>query len=262
MGYRCQDRTNSLDPARREERGAAMKGTIHILKHVEDEGPGLLGDFFQKLGWGLVIAELYRGQQPPENLDLAAAVIVLGGPMNVYEEETYPFLKREDDFIRQVLREEIPFLGICLGAQLLAKACGASVTKARHKEIGWFEVSLTAEGQWDPLFRGLGGSVPIFQWHGDTFGVPEGGTLLATGDLCRNQAFRVGSTAYGLQFHAEVTPRMVGEWLEKERAHVDVESIEREGVRFRDHYTAQAGIFLGNFQRIIESSLKGRQGVL
>src|SRR5512137_1534563 len=124
-----------------------MDKAVLIVKQVEQEGPGMLGTFFEDAGWRLVTVELGRGESLPDQVDSFAAVVVLGGPMNVYEEGAHPFLREEDLLIREVLREEIPFLGICLGAQLLAKACGARVMKAAHKEVGWYTVELTKQAR-------------------------------------------------------------------------------------------------------------------
>jgi GMP synthase-like glutamine amidotransferase len=231
-----------------------VKGKIYVGEHTEDEGPGLLGEFFQGLGWDLVRLALYRGDELPENLDSAAGVVILGGPMNVYEEEEYPFLKEEDMFIKKVLREEIPFLGTCLGAQLLARACGAAVTKSPHREIGWYDVELTEEGRRDSLFRGLGPTLPVFQWHEDTFALPDGAVLLASGKVCRHQAFRVGRRAYGLQFHMEVTADMVKAWSGKEGPAVDAGRIEKEGAALRARFEDQARLMFDNFRRAMESA--------
>lgn len=238
-----------------------MNEKIYIIKHVEDEGPGLLGDFFRHLGWESVLVELYRGEALLYDLESPAGVIVLGGPMNVYQEEDYPFLKMEDQFIRKMLKEEVPLLGICLGAQLLAKACGARVHKSPWKEIGWYEVELTREGQRDALFRGLGRDLCVFQWHEDTFEIPKGGALLATADPCPNQAFKVGPSAYGLQFHVEVTLDMVKVWAEKERQAVSPARLEREGAALRGRLETQAQTIFANFQRRVESALRVKKTV-
>lgn len=142
-----------------------------------------------------------------------SALVVLGGPMNVDQTDRYPFLAREVEWIRQAIAAELPVLGICLGSQLLAKALGASVRANGIKEIGWYDVALTADAKQDRLFGDCQPVLPVFQWHGDTWDLPEGATLLATGAACRHQAFRFGELAWGLQFHWEVTPAMVCEWL-------------------------------------------------
>ena len=145
----------------------------------------------------------------PRELD---AVLSMGGPMNVYEEQQYPFLRDETRFLQEAAARDLPVLGICLGAQMIAKAAGAAVTKNRVEEVGWGTVSLTGEGLADPLFRGLPATLPVFQWHGDTFGIPAGGTLLATGEDCHHQALRF-RRSYGLQFHLEADRALLGDWF-------------------------------------------------
>jgi GMP synthase-like glutamine amidotransferase len=115
-------------------------------------------------------------------------------------------------FIRQVVRAGIPYLGICLGGQLLAAALGAAVAPNRWDELGSLQVALTDEGRGDPLFSCLPPEFVTFQWHHDSFDIPEGGTLLAGSSACRHQAFRVGERAWGLQFHPEVTEKIIRDW--------------------------------------------------
>lgn len=233
-----------------------MDGKILIVKHVSNEGPGLAKSFFENQGWPLEIVDLSTGAGLPSNLSDIAAVILLGGPMNVYEEEEYPFLKKEDDFISRLIVEDIPFLGVCLGAQLLAKACQGRVLRADTREVGWFTVNVTKEGRQDALFSGLPGSLTVFQWHEDTFEIPLGGTLLVRGKTCRNQAFKVGNHAYGMQFHIEATADMVSEWMNDQRGRVDVDKIIKTSVVKKDVLEKQAYDIFGNFLRIIESSLR------
>ncbi|MDE2221758.1 MAG: type 1 glutamine amidotransferase [Candidatus Omnitrophica bacterium] len=185
---------------------------ILIIKHIDIEGPGTLGDFFKSQGQEFQIVELGAGDPLPADPHAYKAVVVLGGPMNVDEEDKYPFLKPENEFIRKVLEAEIPFLGICLGSQLLAKAAGAKVIQSPVKEIGWYHIRLTPEGQRDPLFKGFNAQDPVYHWHGDMFQIPDRGQLLATAQGCPHQALKVGPNAYGLQFHVEVTDRSIKEW--------------------------------------------------
>jgi GMP synthase-like glutamine amidotransferase len=186
---------------------------ILIIKHISLEGPGTLGEYLDKNGISTYSVDLSGGDILPDFPQDYVGVVILGGPMNVYEEDKFPFLKDEQRFIQTVLSAEIPLLGICLGAQLIAKAAGARVYKAKSKEIGWYRLKLTPEGATDPLFKGFTDEFFVFQWHGDTFDVPESGKLLATSDGCPNQAFRYGKCAYGLQFHLEVTSSMIREWI-------------------------------------------------
>jgi GMP synthase-like glutamine amidotransferase len=231
-----------------------MRRSIVIIKHVEQEGAGFMEPFLREEGWGLDIIELALGERLPDAPGEYGAVIVLGGPMNVYQVHEYPFLEEEEHFIRKALAEEVPMLGICLGAQLLAKACGARVKKAAHKEVGWFSVGLTKEGMGDGLFTGFPGHMKVFQWHEDTFEIPAGGVLLARGKTCRNQAFRMGRNAYGLQFHVEATPSMIEEWMKDEGGKIDTAKVFAEGVLLKDAYEEQARRFCLNFKALIEAS--------
>jgi GMP synthase (glutamine-hydrolysing) len=242
----------ALRPFRRMD----MDKTILIVKHIAQEGPGLIGRYFIDDGWELRTIELGNGEKLPDSLHDVSAVIILGGPMNVDEEDVYPFLKEEEKFIRKVLIEEIPMLGICLGAQLIAKTCSAAVTKASEKEIGWYHVKLTEEGQEDSLFRGLPKNITVFQWHEDTFELPDNGVLLAQSKKCRNQAFRIGNDVYGLQFHIEVTDDMIEIWMKGEEGKVNVEKIMSDTEKVRDDFEQQVKQIYLNFKALIESAIR------
>lgn len=187
---------------------------ILIIKHVLQEGPGTIAEFYSDIK----TIELSRGEALPADVSGIDAVFSMGGPMNAYDES----LKDEDRFIKLLLEKEIPFFGVCLGAQLLAKACGAKVYKAPVKETGWHTVGLMD----DPLFSGLPKDIDVLQWHEDTFDIPTNATLIAAGKEVRNQAFRVGRCAYGLQFHIEVTQKMITDWF-GECLGPDLEHLER-----------------------------------
>jgi len=187
---------------------------VLIIKHVDIEGPGLIEHCLKQKAVPHRIICLETGEPLPGPSGFTH-IVLLGGPMNVYEEDRYPFLKSEDLFIKEAIQRGKHVLGICLGAQLIAKALGARVTKSPVKEIGWSEVSLTEEGLKDPLFSALPKAFPVFQWHEDTFEIPRWGTLLATSPDVPNQAFQYGDNAYGLQFHLEVTMDMIREWTEE-----------------------------------------------
>jgi GMP synthase-like glutamine amidotransferase len=165
---------------------------------------------------------LDRGDRIPD-LGECGAVIVLGGPMNVDEERRFPWLFEEKAALRRTVDAGIPVVGICLGSQLLARSFVAQVKRNPVKEIGWSAVTFTDEGKQDQMFSGLGGVLPVFQWHGDTFDLPDSAILLATSTLCAHQAFRVGKRAYGLQFHIEVKPHMIAECVGEYRTEVEQE---------------------------------------
>jgi len=218
------------------------RAMILIVKHIDIEGPGTLGDFLKSQGEDFKIIELGAGEKLPSDLSLFKAVVVLGGPMNVDEEDKYAFLKPENEFIQKVLNAEIPYLGICLGSQLLAKAAGARVIKSPVKEIGWYNIQLTPEGKGDPLFEGFKPQDPIYHWHGDMFQIPANGKLLATAEGCPHQALKVGKNAYGLQFHVEVTDKSIKEWCDEYVAN-DLKGTESHAKSMMDDYWKYKKIF-------------------
>jgi GMP synthase-like glutamine amidotransferase len=185
-----------------------------VLQHVAVEGPGTLAPYLEARGWQLDTVALYAGARLPEEARGYQAVIVMGGPMGVYDEAEYPFLRDEHHFLRRAIAQEVPLLGVCLGSQLLAKALRARVYRNPQKEIGWYTVDLTPAGATDPLFAGLTSPVPVFQWHGDAFDIPAGAISLASSPLCAHQAFRYGERVYGLLFHLELTPAIIHRWIE------------------------------------------------
>jgi GMP synthase-like glutamine amidotransferase len=150
--------------------------------------------------------------------------------MGVYERDRFGFIDEEAELARNAIAKNIPVLGICLGSQIMAHALGAPVTKNRPKEIGAMTVELTPEGTADPLLLGLGPEVSVFQWHGDTFGIPATAVRLASSPTTANQAFRYGRRAYGFQFHVEVTPEMVAEWLAEYREEITSEGLDAEAI--------------------------------
>jgi GMP synthase (glutamine-hydrolysing) len=188
---------------------------ILALRHVPHEGLGLLEDIFRERGLAYDVLDLPCGAPRSFNPGQLSGLVVLGGPMNVDEVDRYPFLTDEVQWIRQAVAAGVPVLGICLGAQLLAKASGARVFANALKEIGWYRIDWTGAAANDAILGGCGESSCVFQWHGDTFDLPPAATLLATSPQCRHQAFRVGNSAYGLQFHIEVSAAIIAEWLDE-----------------------------------------------
>ncbi|MBZ0258297.1 type 1 glutamine amidotransferase [bacterium] len=185
---------------------------VLFLQNITLEGPSLIGSFLNKRNIPYQVNDLYAGDPVPERPEKYRAVVALGGPMNADDDDKHPYLAGEKKFLRACVDEGVPVLGICLGAQLLARALGARVYKNKTSEIGWLTVDLTEDGLRSPLMKGLDAPLPVFQWHGDTFDLPEGGKRLAGSPDCRNQAFSVGSTAFGLQFHLEVTCNDAADW--------------------------------------------------
>ena len=233
---------------------------ILIIKHIDIEGPGTLGDFFKSQGEPFETIELGAGEILPSSPGKYKAVVVLGGPMNVDEEDRYPFLKPENDFIQKVLKEGVPFLGICLGSQLLAKAAGAKVVSSPVKEIGWYQIQICEVGKRDSLFDGFREEVPVYHWHGDMFQLPSNGRLLATAQGCPHQALKVGKNAYGLQFHVEVTDKSIREWCDEycendlagRKDHA--KSMMEDYWKYKKAFDAQAQRLYQNFLGIIKDN--------
>ena len=172
------------------------------MQHVEWEGPGIIAREAKSRGLDVEVRRLDLEDEIPE-ADHVDGLVIMGGPFGAYEEDWYPFLAKECALLATAVRRGSPVLGVCLGAQLLAKVLGGKVFPGHGAEIGFGSIDLTQAGQQDPLFTGIGDFLPAFHWHGDTFTLPEGATLLASSQMYAQQAFRFGSCAYGLQFHVE-----------------------------------------------------------
>ena len=181
---------------------------IHALQHVAFEGLGHIEQWIAAQGYRLRISHLYDGDALPA-LDDFDRLVIMGGPMNIYEDEQYPWLAAERDFIRRAIAAGKSAVGICLGAQLLADALGSRVYAGRHKEIGWLPIRVTEAGQKSLLWQGLPTAPVVFHWHGDTFDVPAGAVHLAESEGCVSQAFVYDNRILGLQFHLESTPQTV-----------------------------------------------------
>ncbi|NQY91109.1 MAG: gamma-glutamyl-gamma-aminobutyrate hydrolase family protein [Deltaproteobacteria bacterium] len=186
---------------------------ILVFQHVAHELLGTLNPLLKDSGFRIRYVNFDRDPAARPSLDGYFGLVVLGGPMNVDQVDLYPFLAVEVELVAEALQRGMPVLGICLGAQLLARALGADVRPHHSKEIGWYQINPTAAGADDPVFAGMSDTEHIFQWHGDTFDIPSGAVHLASSPDCENQAFRYGDTAYGFQFHLEVDRPMVERWL-------------------------------------------------
>jgi GMP synthase (glutamine-hydrolysing) len=192
---------------------------VLAFRHVPFEGLGHIQAVLEGRGVSVDCVDLYRDGQyreddAPLEPALAAGLIFMGGPMSA--NDGLPYLEREIAILRQALERGQPVLGVCLGAQLLARAAGARVYANPRKEIGWYDIYRTPAGGADPLLGELDARQTVFHWHGETFDLPPGAEWLAWSDACRHQAFRLGSSAYGLQFHLEVTPAMIADWQQQD----------------------------------------------
>lgn len=176
---------------------------LHTIQHVPFEGAANIGAWAEDQGWEVSATHIYRLDKLPDP-DLFDWLVVMGGPMNIYEESEYPWLAAEKKFIGKTVEKGKVVIGVCLGAQLVADVLGGRVTRNAHKEIGWFPVSLTPEGEKSVAFQGLPNRFQAFHWHGDTFSLPPGAVMLAESEACAAQAFSAnGGRVLALQFHLE-----------------------------------------------------------
>lgn len=185
-----------------------------VLQHLAVEHPGTFCDLWRSAGVAWDTVELDEGEPIPQRLEAYDAMVVMGGPMDVWETDLCPWLVPELDAIRRFVVElRRPYLGVCLGHQLLAQALGGQVAPAASAEVGPCEVDLTPDAAADALFAGLPSPLTTFQWHGsEVRRPPQGAAILARTAACAVQAFRWGDRAWGMQFHAEVTSSTVAEW--------------------------------------------------
>jgi len=223
---------------------------LHIIQNDPEVPPGNIID---NLTIPFVIHHPYRDGYLPEPEQIPA-LIVMGGAMGANDDHRHPFLDDLKNLIRNIVTSRIPYLGICLGGQLLAAALGAKVASHRWEELGTLKVSLTEAGETDRLFAGFSREFGTFQWHHDSFDIPERGVMLAASAVCPHQAFRVGENAWGLQFHPEVTEPIIRGWCAWDRPTqekteeliaaftVEAEQYRATARRLRDNFLHCAGL--------------------
>jgi GMP synthase (glutamine-hydrolysing) len=190
---------------------------VHVLAviHGDKVRAGIFGEVLEERGHQLEEWSLAWDTPPPRPLDDYGAVLVFGGAMHADQDEHHPWLREENFLLQRLLGLHMPILGVCLGAQLLAKAAHAPVYPCPEPEIGWFPIELTEGARDDPVFRSLPERFHAFQWHYYTYGVPAGAEELARSPVC-TQAFRLGERVWAIQFHAEVTEGQIRDWLAEE----------------------------------------------
>ena len=190
---------------------------ILVFQHVAHKILGTLNPTLKSSRLNIRYVNFERTPDEHPSVQKYNGLIILGGHMGVYEADKYKHIRVEMQLIEEALKKNIPILGICLGAQLLAHVLGAPVRKNIEKEIGWCDIDLTDEGLKDPLLSHFKPREKIFQLHGDTFDIPQSAIHLAQSDICHGQAFRYGDKVYGLQFHLEVDQPMIQRWLDNPR---------------------------------------------
>jgi GMP synthase (glutamine-hydrolysing) len=224
---------------------------VLVIKNIGSEGPGTIEEYLRQEKWPYSVIHLEKGEIAP-HISTFTHLVIMGGPMAVYEMDQHPFLKDEALLIESAIKANKHVLGVCLGAQMVAHTLGARVYSGGKKEIGWYEVTLTAEGMQDPCISQLAydgrHAARVFQWHGDTFDLPEGAKRMASSEVYPNQAFRYSDRVYALQFHIEVTPAIVFNWLKDEKG-VDVNSVNAESNKIYAPYLVRAMNFYRCFFR-------------
>lgn len=186
---------------------------IHCLQHVDFEGLGCIESWINANNHQLTFTKFYESDIVP-SLETIDWLIVMGGPMGIYDDEQYPYLKKEKEFIKKAIEAEKTVLGICLGAQLIAHTLGATISKNPKKEIGWFDVQKS--NSQTTILNNLDEQFSVFHWHGDTFSTPENAVNLYSSAACKNQAFLYKQNVLALQFHLEVTKETVKEMVKKD----------------------------------------------
>ncbi len=213
---------------------------VHYLQHVSYENLANIEPWLKERGHKAARTRLYAGDAFPD-LKKVDWLIIMGGPMNIYEHDKYPWLIKEKQFIKKAVKAGKIILGICLGAQLLSDCLGGKVTRNKYKEIGFFPVSLTPAGKKSAIFAGMKDKFTAMHWHGDTFSIPPGCKSLARSAGCKNQAFEYEGRAFGIQFHFEYSAGHIKEYFK-----------DPQNALLPDKYVQESGNILKNNTGYIE----------
>ncbi|GCE25467.1 GMP synthase [Dictyobacter alpinus] len=233
------------------------KKHVLVLQHFRENPPGRVGNLLDEhmIPYDLI----HVGQDALPDPAAYGAIIVLGGTQHLYDKSHYPYSVHEEIYIHRAIKDRVPYLGMCLGGQLLANTFKAPVRKLPKEHIGFLGIEFTEAGQKDPLYHGLPGHQQAFQWHEDCFELPHGAVSLAHHEDGANQGFRYLNSAYGLQYHIELTEEMLDQWLHDPALKQEFiaaygieqyEKVEREAVELYPTYASHAQILVENFLRL------------
>ena len=224
-----------------------------VLQHIAIEHPGFIRDLMNEadITWDTTLLD--QGEKLPANIDKYSGVLSMGGPMDVREKENHPWIHDEELFIRQwVLDYKKPFLGICLGHQLLATALGGKVERAKKAEVGIYPISLTSDGRSHVFFNNCPSEFMGLQWHGaEVTSAPNGSKILAQSKDCQIQSLAIGNHAFSFQFHLEITPTTVDEWAEVDAYRISLES--QLGPNGLNKFRTNAAAYLSYFNLLAKS---------
>lgn len=224
---------------------------VLIIQHAPHEHPAALRRALESQGIRTLWIHPYRGEHYPAVTEIEG-MVSLGGPMGANDQTLHPWINAECELLKACALGQKPVVGICLGAQMMAKALGGSVEPNPVAEVGWFPIALNKEGQSDPIAGAAGAGPTVYHWHGDTFHLPEGAVLLGNSKACARQAYRFGDQAYGFQFHPEADHQLVLEWLA-------IEGIEEE---IRETQEIHGTTTVQDAQTQRHQALRGEKGSL
>ena len=203
---------------------------VLFIQHGEVDKPGLLADSLAEAGVAIEVLHAYAGEPVPESLEGFDGLALGGGAQSAWQDDEFPYLAAECRLVRAAAGEGKPVLGLCLGGQLMARACSAVVRRAERRELGFFPVTLAPGAAGDPLMRHFPAEFAATHWHGDVFEIPAGGERLASSAMTPNQAFRMGRGFYGFQFHPEMTAGLFRELVGDDREFFKSEGIDADGL--------------------------------
>ena len=191
---------------------------VLVIRNVSYETEGMLEPLLRNEGLTLNIVDFQRDASVQPSLDGHAGLVVMGGPMGANDTDRFPHLVHVERLCAEAFEKSVPSVGVCLGAQVMAKILGSDVYENPVREVGWYDLTTTTDAHNDPLFSRLQDREVVLQWHGDTFDLPDGAVLLASSPDCVNQAFRYGEAGYAIQFHLEILQPMIEEWVRRDAA--------------------------------------------